>query len=354
MRRHAVDVLPGETALVGERMAAKPAWDAAGPKHLIYGDLSRNRRILRKALDATFTRGRPEAEVVAFLKENGCEAFLSEFLEAFLPYLRPVRKAGVRWYSFGHGFDVSARLEDPKWARRLRVHQEADGVFVRAEVLKERVIDRLGLDPARVHVVRGGIDVPSKFLRRSEKLEVRAISVGRMVPKKGPLETLQAVEKALKAVPMLKFEWIGDGPLFTEAKAYVWAHELDRSVTLHGAKPPEFVQERLAAADLYVQHSRRDPSNGDEEGLPASITEAMALGLPVVSTRHAGIPEAVLEGEQGYLVAEGDVEGMAERLVAVAKDFDLRLRLGEAGWKRAGEVFSWPGERARLRELMGL
>src|SRR5690606_2027114 len=96
------------------------------------------------------------------------------------------------------------------------------------------------------------------------------------------------------------------------------------------------------------------PGTGDEEGLPVAILEAMASGLPVVSTRHAGIPEAVIEGTTGYLVDEGDTAGMAAHVVRLARDAELRRRMGHAGWQRALQSFSWPRERARLLELLGL
>jgi glycosyltransferase involved in cell wall biosynthesis len=110
----------------------------------------------------------------------------------------------------------------------------------------------------------------------------------------------------------------------------------------------------MSEADIFFQHSMTDPQTGDEEGLPVAILEAMAHGLPVVSTRHAGIPEAVLEEVTGYLVNEGENALMAERLATLARDIDLRQRMGEQGWLRAKELFSWKVERAGLLKVMNL
>lgn len=350
VRRHAHDILPGRTAMIAERMASPATWQPPGPALLLYEGLSRPQRFLRKRLALASDRRR----VQEFLKNQGVEALMVEFLDGMLPFMDAAKSTGVRWYTFGHGFDVSCRLADPKWAKRFLAHRNADGVFVRAEVIRERLIDKLGLDPSKVHVVRGGIDVPGAFLTRDKKLEVKLVCVGRMMPKKGPLETLKAFRLALKQAPMMRLEMIGDGPLLEAAKRYVSYRDMEDKVNLPGARPPEEVQAALKAADIYVQHSVRDSETGDEEGLPASITEAMALGLPVVSTRHAGIPEAIVEGENGFLVEEGDVEAMAARIVELAMNFDLRLQQGEAGWKRAKDMFTWAGERQRLLELMGL
>jgi len=125
-------------------------------------------------------------------------------------------------------------------------------------------------------------------------------------------------------------------------------------VTLHGAQPSDVVQTLMDQADIFLQHSMTDPETGDAEGLPVAILEAMAKGLPVVSTRHAGIPEAVEESATGYLVAEGDATEMAERIVQLAEDCDLRRRMGEDGWRRAKKYFSWERERAELLNILGL
>src|SRR5207249_2345004 len=120
------------------------------------------------------------------------------------------------------------------------------------------------------------------------------------------------------------------------------------AVTLHGDQAPPFVDGLLAGADVFMQHSMRDPETGDEEGLPVAILEAMAHGLPVVSTVHAGIPEAVVDGATGRLSAEGDVDAMALHLAHLAEDREERLRLGTAGWRRARDRFTWAEERSRL------
>ena len=85
-----------------------------------------------------------------------------------------------------------------------------------------------------------------------------------------------------------------------------------------------------------------------------AILEAMAEGLPVISTRHAGIPEAVLDGETGCLVEEGDSIGMAERIIHLVRNPGLRFRLGRTGWQRAKVHFSWEKERSQLLKVLGL
>jgi colanic acid/amylovoran biosynthesis glycosyltransferase len=138
------------------------------------------------------------------------------------------------------------------------------------------------------------------------------------------------------------------------AQQFVRDHALEERVTLHGAQPHDMVKQLLHQADVFLQHSITDPKTGDEEGLPVAILEAMAQSVPVVATRHAGIPEAVHEGVTGYLVEEGDTQGMAERLAALANDPDRRWSLAEAAWQRVKQHFSWDRERAHLLKVLGL
>src|SRR4051794_36516731 len=112
------------------------------------------------------------------------------------------------------------------------------------------------------------------------------------------------------------------------------------------------VLRRMRVADVFCQHSIVDPETGDEEGLPVAILEAMVHGLPVVSTRHAGIPDAVADGVSGFLVEEGDVAGMARHLARLAADPALRSRMGRAGRRIVEARFTWPVERDALRGML--
>jgi glycosyltransferase involved in cell wall biosynthesis len=132
---------------------------------------------------------------------------------------------------------------------------------------------------------------------------------------------------------------VGTGPLFDECQALAKKLGIDHVVTFLGGQGPDVVRKELQQARCYVQHSIEAPS-GDSEGTPVSVLEAGATGLPVVSTRHAGIPDVVLEGETGFLVEEHDVEGMAQQMLRLAQDPDLAGKMGRAGRARIQEFFS--------------
>ena len=97
-----------------------------------------------------------------------------------------------------------------------------------------------------------------------------------------------------------------------------------------GACSHASVQEQLRQVRAVVQHSLRCPS-GDQEGTPVALIEAQMAGLPVVSTQHAGIPGVVIDGHTGFLVPEGDIGGMAEAMIRLARDPLLASQMGKAG-----------------------
>jgi glycosyltransferase involved in cell wall biosynthesis len=132
---------------------------------------------------------------------------------------------------------------------------------------------------------------------------------------------------------------IGDGPLWDECRELAKSLGLAEAIEFPGALPHDDLRKEMQQARCFVQHSVEAPS-GDCEGTPLGILEAGASGLPVISTRHAGIPDVVIEGKTGFLVDEGDVEGMASHMLQIAQDPDLAARLGKAGRMRIAEHFS--------------
>lgn len=224
------------------------------------------------------------------------------------------------------------------------------------ESSRQALID-VGIPESKVHVVHYGVHVPAKVCDRLVNWgndDIICIATGRMVPQKAPILLLDAFRRASEQDSRLQLHYIGAGPLLPAVEEYILAFQLADKVTLHGWKSNAEVRSMMSTAAIFLQHSMTDPHSGDQEGLPLAILEAMAEGLPVVSTLHAGIPEAVQDGVTGHLVAPGDTRGMADRILRLAVDPDERRRFGEAGHLRARELFSWQRERGRLIEVLGL
>jgi len=145
----------------------------------------------------------------------------------------------------------------------------------------------------------------------------------------------------------------GDGPLRGVVEQEIAALGLSDFVHLLGRRTHDEVIKLYQSAHIYVQHSVTAP-DGDEEGLPVSITEALAAGLPVVSTRHSGIPEAVVDGISGVLVDEKDIQGMADAMVALARNPAQWDRFGKAGRKLLETEFSVSVVQDKLKALLAL
>jgi len=288
-----------------------------------------------------------------FVRTHAIEVVLGEYLDYSLPWLPMVQRAGVRFFGHGHGYDVSRRLREPRWRLEYRRYHDAAGIIVVSHASRARLLE-LGLSASMIHVIPCGVDVPPSPRRRPAREPVRCLAVGRMVAKKGPILTLDAFRRASEACCRLHLDYVGEGELRPAVRQFVRAFSLEDRVTLHGGLDGEGVQRLMENADIFVQHSITDPDTGDEEGLPVAILEAMAASLPVVATRHAGIPEAVTDGATGCLVTEGDSRAMAERIVELAVDPGARERMGVAGWERAGAEFTWERERESLLKVMAL
>jgi len=293
--------------------------------------------------------------VLQFLKRHNVQVVLSEYLDFSLKWLEVAKVLGIKFFAHAHGYDVSRSLRDTQMRRKYLRLKSADGIITMSEVSRQRLV-KLGLGASRIHVIPYGIDVSQSPVRHGLRKAdtVRCLAVGRMVAKKAPLLLLEAFRRAVSALPALQLDYIGEGELFEAAHDFVQEHNLAAKVNLHGGQPNTVVQNMMSKTDIFLQHSRTDPETGDEEGLPVAILEAMGHGLPVITTTHAGIPEAVVEGVTGLLVDEGDTGDMAECLVQLASDAELRGQFGLAGWQRARERFTWQRERQDLLKVLGL
>jgi colanic acid/amylovoran biosynthesis glycosyltransferase len=248
-----------------------------------------------------------------------------------------------------HGHDVTRQPARPgvhglRYRRNLRtVFARATTILAVSEVIRDRAI-ACGADPAKVRVHYTGVPVPAAAAPGPKQWDVAF--VGRFVEKKGADDLIAAlgVLRPLRPRALL----IGTGPLRPRIEAH--AADLGLDVTFVGAQPPDEVQRLLAASRILAAPSKT-ASDGDTEGLPTTILEGAALGLPVVATRHSGIPEAVLDGETGLLGPEGDVAALARHLHHLLTDEALREKLGAAGRQRVEEHFNLATQTRHLEDL---
>jgi colanic acid/amylovoran biosynthesis glycosyltransferase len=207
---------------------------------------------------------------------------------------------------------------------------QGDLFIALSEEMRDRLVS-LGCPQQRIAVHRLGIDLDRLRPRQhgtNRRLEI--LSIARLVPKKGIEDGLRAVAELAKRGRDVAYTIVGDGPL--RGRLEQRARELDvgRLVNFTGARPANEIPQFLGAADVLLAPSVT-AGDGDAEGTPVAILEAQAAGIPVVSTLHAGIPEIVEDSRSGFLVAEGDVPALTEKLAELSDNPSLRATMGIAG-----------------------
>ena len=273
--------------------------------------------------------GRAKAELLAFLVEQRIEVILAEFGTQALAIAPLAEEMGIPCFSYFRGTDASKALNQRNVPGAYRnMFPRLAGVFAVSQFLLDNLAAH-GVRHDNAHVIPSGVNV--RLFQPGEKRSRSCLAVGRMVEKKAPLVTLRAFLTATRDMGDAHLDFIGDGPLLEPAKALVAEAGAAGKVTFHGAQPHEFVREKLTTTEFFLQHSIT-AKNGNTEGLPTAIQEAMACGCLTVSTRHAGIPEAIDEGRTGWLVDEHDEAGFAAaiRAAMMAENRDTMAREARA------------------------
>ena len=275
---------------------------------------SRSLEIARRVVGALSHHGLRRldaARLAVWLATNRIRVVFCEYLQVAIAVAPVCRRLGIPVVAHAHGYDVTAQPKRGDWAATYRkeLPQLAE-IIVVSHRMKEQLL-AYGTDAERVHVVPCGthvFDAPARIERKPGE-PYKIVAVGRLVAKKGPILLLESFRLILESGVDASLSVIGDGPFREAMRQYVMATGLEKSVHLLGERNNADVRQLLHGADLFLQHSVA-AEDGDEEGLPVSILEAMAEAVPVVSTRHAAIPEAVLTANRTS-VEPGDCAGMA-------------------------------------------
>lgn len=359
IRAHIRDIAPGRTVVLCQN--GEGAEDLGGPvlSEIRSAPMPRNlgegaahflHQSLRPFLDPSL-RGAAEQRVRHFLKLHKVTAVLAEFGQNGSRMRLTCKRAQIPLYTYFHGSDATKVAQERRWQRHYqKLFRDATGVIVPSRFLADR-LRKLGCPEHKLYVSPHGIN-PQSF-EESTREKHRLIAVGRLVEKKAPHLTIRAFAAVHRQRPDCTLDIIGDGPLHAMCVEEITRLGLGESVRLHGTQDPKYVKSLLKHAALFVQHSVT-AQDGGMESFGISLIEAMASGLPVVTTDHNGFSETVIHGETGYLVKEKDVEGMAAVILALLDDPDQAIRLGRAGRTRVEEAFTYERAAARLHEIMKL
>jgi colanic acid/amylovoran biosynthesis glycosyltransferase len=268
----------------------------------------------------------------------------------WLPLLRSCQIPAL--VSF-HGADVQVNVDSPG-ARRLfhDLFVSCALVLARSESLAS-ALQGLGCSPGKLRIQRTGI--PQDVFRYSARQRPangawRILQACRLVEKKGLELTLQAFAAFLKRYPNANLTIAGDGPLRGSLVKLATDLQVAGSVQFAGFVAQSALLTLYLRSHLFLHPSEQTP-DGNREGVPNSLLEAMATGLPCIATRHGGIPEAVTHLESGVLVPESDLAGIVSWLDRLATDDRLRDSLGKGAARTIKEKFDLTAQIEKLEEI---
>ena len=352
IRAHIRDLPPPVLHLSG----GHPVWSLEGRK--IIPTAFRAAEFLGKRLPqpaAAAARKACSRRLAAFFRRRGVNVVLAEYGTTAVELMDACRWAGVALVAHFHGADAYRKATLREHEKTYpEMFQQAAAVIGVSRAM-ERQLLQLGAPRERLFYNCYGIDLQAFPSAEPGANEPLFVGVGRFVDKKAPHLTLLAFARALRETPRARLVLIGDGPLWNACRVMVDALGLSESVMLTGRQTPEEISAWMRKARAFVQHSlipEAGEAAGDSEGTPLAVLEAGASGLPVIATRHAGIPDAVADGVSGILCAEKDIVTMAEAIATLAADPVKAAGMGAAGRKRIVEGFSQAHSIGRLNRIL--
>jgi glycosyltransferase involved in cell wall biosynthesis len=245
-----------------------------------------------------------------------------------------------------HAYDI--------WLDRLLLPEKlraADTIVTCTDYNRRHLIDAYGTPAEKVRVVYHGLDL-ERFQRRARPANTTPmiLSVGRLVEQKGYEDLLYVCADLVRRGQAFTCEIIGDGPLRGRLERLIDELGLQSVVRLPGRLVGDGVLDCYTRADVFALFCV-EASDGDRDGIPNTMIEAMAMELPVVSTRYSGVPELVIEGTTGVLADCGDRRTLADALARLLGRPELRAAMGSAGRQRVMRDFATAACLAKLERV---
>lgn len=290
-----------------------------------------------------------ETILLKSLRKNKIDIVLAEYgthAHFILPY---VKKAGLPLVVHFHGYDASTKQVVARHNNYKKIFDYASKVIAVSKKMEQMLLE-MGC-PAKklVYNVYGPhpefLNINATFSKK------QFVAIGRFTDKKAPYYTILAFKKAVKNHPDAKLLMAGDGQLLNVCINLVKHLELENQVEFLGVITPEKYRELLGESLGFVQHSITSES-GDMEGTPLAVLEASAAGIPVVSTRHAGIPDVIMHNQTGLLCEEHDVDEMSANILLLLENTDLAKKLGRAGKENIQSHFSLERHIQKLQDIL--
>jgi colanic acid/amylovoran biosynthesis glycosyltransferase len=269
--------------------------------------------------------------IASYLQAKRVRLILAEFGPVGVAMLPIARDLGVPLVVCFHGYDVFHKETLRQCASGYAtLFRETACIVGVSETMLDR-LEQLGAPREKLVHLPAFVDLDRFPYSDHSALPPRFLAVGRFAETKSPHLTILAFHRVAQILPQATLTMVGKGgggELFEACVILVKALGLQDRVDFKGILSHEEVAMEMRRSRVFVQHSVTTPENGDMEGKPVAVMEAMASGLPVLSTRHPGILELIDHDVTGVLVPEYDVEAMAAAMVRLVQDNDLAQRLG--------------------------
>ena len=300
------------------------------------------------ALMEIMARERPRAVQIAIIDDGHLGVWLKRWLR--LPFL-----------VYAHGNDI-LRVLQGAWPRQRTDLQAADRVVANSRYTAG-LVEQAGVDPHRIHVIYPGCDA-ERFRPRhvdpvlhGRLLGERTggpilLTVGNLVERKGHDMIIQALPRVVARLPNVTCLIVGDGPYRGALDRLAREVGIRDHIVFAGRVDANDLPAVYALSDVFVMPSRVRPAECDVEGFGLVFLEANACGKPVIGGRTGGIPEAIVDGETGFLVDPESPADIGARLLTVLSDPDRAAEMGRRGRNRVRAQFSWAGATAQIQDLI--
>jgi glycosyltransferase involved in cell wall biosynthesis len=284
--------------------------------------------------------------IAELFKKHRIDVVLAEYGNTAAVLVDACRMADVPMVVHFHGIDAHGSDYHQRFVNYRELFKFASKLVVVSRSMEQQLL-ALGAPREKVVFNCYGVDLDIFKDGDPGSAPPTFISVGRFVEKKAPQLTLLAFRKVVEQVPQARLTMVGNGRLWEACEQMARALDLSGRVDLCGAKDQLVIAGMMRVSRCLVQHSVTT-RNGDSEGTPLAILEAMATGIPVVATRHAGIIDAVEHAENGLLCDPFDVDDMARQMIRIAQDPADASRMGANGRRRVLDHYDVRMQVARL------
>jgi len=294
--------------------------------------------------------GAEARQCTRILTEEKCGLLHIFFGNSAIHLLPLVRSCRLPVLVSFHGSDVTGGMAEESYCRaRLELFKRAVLVPCRSQDLAEKVI-KLGCPAEKTRILRTALP-PIEFWPRERPIDGawRILQAARLVPKKGVATSLEAFVRFHRRFPHSRFIIAGSGPEKERLETLAMTLGISQAVEFVGFLSSDQLMEEFRKAHIYLHPS--ELAAGDVEGIPNALLEAMATGLPPVSTQHGGIPEVIEDGFSGLLCPERSPEALAAALIRLAEEPELAAVMGKAASARAKALFSPKKQAAAVEQI---